>query len=314
MKTRLILLVSLVVLVAGVVPAAAVAGGKHHSVDESDLPGHSLGFELAGSNGFTLSFGAYSDPYIEGDDRRSQISVGVFTKGKRGFAAYRAPAIVSDSYVRADLGPFGKVDLVRRPSGRERTIPIRCTGGDTFTYEPAIYEGIVVFRGEGGFTSARATEVRALPQLSSFCVSGGGRGESRGGDQPGAMLSGVSYAHGRTLAFQVNKNHKRGRALFEAQVRERRDGISIYRAVEGWLPPSSFRYDPDLETATLSPPDPFSGSASLSRSPNSISPLWSGNLAIDFPGRSIPLAGPGMHVSLVHACFQLSNGPEATTC
>lgn len=304
----------LAALVAGVVPAAAVAGDKHHSFNEADFPGQAVAFKLEGSNGYTLSFGAYSDPYIEGNDRRSQISVGVFSGDKRAFAAYRAPAIVSDSYVKADLGPFGKVDLVRRSSGREQTIPIRCTGGDTITYEPAIYEGIVEFRGEREFTVARATEVAALPPLSSFCGIGGGRGESRGGDQPGAMLRGGSYAHGRTLTFQVNKNHKRGRALFEAQVRERRDGISIYRAVEGWLPPSSFRYDPDLETATLSPPAPFSGSAGLRRVPNSVSPLWSGDLAIDFPGRTIPLAAPGTHVILVHACFQLSDGPVATSC
>jgi hypothetical protein len=314
MGRRLILWVGLVAVAAGAVPTVAAAAGKSRSIDESDFPGQAVTFKLEGSNGYTIYFGAYGDPYIEGNDRRSQVGVGVSREGEKGVAAYRVPAIVSDTYVKADLGPYGKVDLVRRPSRLRRTIPIRCSDGDTFTYEPATYEGIVEFRGDEGFTNARATQVRMLPLLTSFCGGGSGRGESRGGDQPGARLNLISYAHGRTVSFQINKNHQRGRALFEAEIRERRDRVSIYRAVEGWLPSSSFRYDRDLTTATLSPPAPFSGSATLSRAPNSVSPLWSGDLTIDFPGRTARLAGPGVHASLVHACFQIFGGPEASSC
>lgn len=314
MKNGWIYWFCLAVLAIGVAPASAAAAEKNVSLDESDFPGQAVAFELEGSNGYLLTFGAFSDPYIEGNDRRAELGVGVFRESESGYSAYRAPAVVSESYVKADLGPYGKVDLVRRPSGRVRTIPIRCTGGDTFTYEPADYEGIVEFRGEKGFTGVRATRVRALPLITSFCGGGSGRGESRGSDERGARLKGISYAHGRTVSFQLNKNHKRGRVLFEAEMRERRDRVSIYRATEGWLPPSSFRYDPDLKTATLSPPAPFSGSADLSRARNSVSPLWSGDLAIEFPGRRVPLAARGMHVSLVHACFRLFDGPEATSC
>jgi hypothetical protein len=304
----------LAVLAVGVA-AAPAAAGKPVSYDESDIPGQAVRFELEGSNGYSLYIGAYSDPLLEGDDARSELGVGVFRESESGVAAYRVPAIVSDSYVKADLGPFGKVDLVRRPSGRLRTIPIRCSGGDTFTYEPAVYEGIVEFRGEKGYTSARATQVRLLPLITGFCGSGSGRAESTGSDiVRGARLKGASYAHGRALSFQFNKNHARGRVLFEAAIRERRDGVSIYRALEGWLPASAFRYDPDLQTATLSPPAPFSGSARLTRASNSVAPLWSGNLALDFVGRKASLAGPGVNVSLVHACFKISHGPETSSC
>jgi hypothetical protein len=74
------------------------------------------------------------------------------------------------------------------------------------------------------------------------------------------------------------------------------------------VPSNAFRYAEDLHTATLGPPAPFSGSASASRSPNAVFPLWRGNLALDFPGRAnTALAGPGVHVSLVHARFTRSN-------
>ncbi|HWT90916.1 MAG TPA: hypothetical protein VN179_07350 [Solirubrobacterales bacterium] len=300
-------------LAALAVPAASVAAPKPASYDESDVPGHAVEFKLEGSNGYSLHFGAYSDPLLVGGNT-SRLGVAVFRDDKSGVAAYGAPAIVSESYVKADLGPFGKVDLVRRPSGRLRTIPIRCSGGDTYTYEPGVYEGIVEFRGEKGYTSARATQVRLLPLITGFCDGGSGRGESGGGDERGARLKGASRAHGRILSFQFNKNHARGRVLFEATIRERRHGVSIYRSTEGWLPASAFRYDPDLRTATLNPPAPFSGSAHLSRAPNSVGPLWSGDLALDFVGRKARLAGPGVNVSLVHACFVFFDGPEATSC
>ena len=50
--------------------------------------------------------------------------------------------------------------------------------------------------------------------------------------------------------FQVNKNRPRARAVYTASLRERRDGISIYREVKGVAPASAFRFDPNLRAAT----------------------------------------------------------------
>jgi hypothetical protein len=221
---------------------------------------------------------------------------------------------VTATTIQADLGSFGRIDLVLRGSGRERTIPIRCSHGQKYPYETGVWEGVVEFRGEGGYAHGRATRLPVLPYITSYCGGGSGRGESAGPGETGARLRGKSFAHGRILTFQVNKNHARGKALFDAELKERRGGVRIYRFASGWLPASAFRYDPDLRNATLSPPPPFSGSADLSRARNSVSPLWSGDLAIEFPGRRVPLAGRGTHVSLKHACFQLFDGPEATSC
>jgi hypothetical protein len=299
MKKRSILGLCLMVLAVGVL-AAPAAG------EEPPYFGHRL--ELEPSNGFHIGLSAFSEAL----GIPAHASIGVETK--RSAALYRAPAKVTATSIQADLGRFGKIDLVLRGSGREKTAPIRCGRGQMYYYEPGVWEGVVEFRGEAGYVHSRATSLPVLPFLTSYCGSGSGRGESSGPGGRGARLRGTSLAHGRALSFQVNKNYARGKALFEAQLKERRDGVSIYRFADGWLPSSAFHYDPDLRTATLSPPAPFSGSATLSRSRNSVVPRWGGDLTIEFPGRTVSLAGPGMHVNLVHACFQLFDKAEATSC
>ncbi len=299
MGRRLILWVGAAALVAGVL-AAPAAG--------AELPYFAHRLKLKPSNGFHISLSASSEAL----GIPAEVSIGVETK--RSAALYRVPAKVTATSIQADLGPFGKVDLAMRGSGREKTVRIRCSKGQKYPYETGVWEGVVEFRGEGGYVHAGATRLPVLPYITSYCRGGSGRGESRGSDERGARLTGASYAHGRALTFQVNKNGQRSRALFEAKVRERREGVAIYRFASGWLPASAFSFDPHLRTAELNPPPPFSGAASLTRAPNSVVPRWSGDLAIDFPGRTARLAGPGVHVSLVHACFQLFDGPEASSC
>jgi hypothetical protein len=271
---------------------------------QDEFPGNSAAFALAGSHGYRINFAAFSK---EGSSR-GRIGVSVVREGESAF--YSAPALVSEAFVRADLGPLGKVDLAFHPSGREKTIPIKCSSGLTFTYEPGIYEGIVEFKGEGGYTSARAESARLVPLLSSFCGGGSGFGEAIDPNEPGADLRGLSFAHGRRLAFQVNKNGPWAPTVFSASLKERRRGISIYRTVSGTAPPGAFHFDRRLRRAELSPPPPFSGSALLVRSSSTIFPRWSGSLAINFPGHEVHAAGPTVHVSIRHAHFTRSSDAD----
>jgi len=302
MRGRLILCICL--LAFGVAAPTAAA---------RELPDfHSAGFSLQGTNGYEVGFSAFS----ERPDGRGDAGVVVFRKGsKAGAAFYRTSAIVSDDFVKADFGPFGKVDMAIRPSGRTRKVHIECTK-HSYEFEPTAYEGTFEFRGENGFTRAATTQAH-LPSAISFCGAGGGYGESRGPGSPGAHLSGVSFDHGRKVSFDFVKNHPtRGRVKYEAEIRERRAGVSIFRAVDGWAGAGAFRFADDLSTASLQPPAPFSGSASLLRSRGSVFPRWRGDLTIDFIGRpDVRLAGTGVHASIVHACFEVSGDPSyAMSC
>jgi hypothetical protein len=305
MGTRRVFCLLIMVLASGIV-AVPTACAKAHAFDAAEFPGYLVSFRLDGSNGYSIDINAYSRPQEE----EERVFISVARKGASAF--YSAPVQMTATTIRADLGSLGTVDLHLNPSGRKRTIPIKCGKGDTFTYEPGTYEGILEFNGEDGYTRVSEAQVPLRPQLTSFCGEGHGFGESIGGDQPGARLRGVSYAHGRTLSFQVNENRPGAPTVYEASLSERHDGILARREVWGVTSAAAFHFQPDLQTATLGPSSPFSGSASLRRSRNSVSPIWTGNLALDFPGHSdVPLAGPSVHVSLVHARFNCSSGGSA---
>lgn len=304
MGRRRIICLGLVSLVCGAFPATTA--GSTATFESTAVE---AGFRLHGSHGYSISAVAYSG----GDGHRGTIE---FTASRHHTrVSYRAPASVTADAIHADLGSIGRVDLIRRPSGREKTVHPKCLGGAQ-TYEPGTYEGVIEFNGEEGYTRAKQSRVAQLPAWLLFTTThgfcGAGHGEASGPGEPGARLRGVSFAHGRSLSFQVNKNHPRAQTVFSASLKERSGGIRIDRELTGEAPPSAFRFDPHLRTATLSPRALFSGSASLTRSRNSLSPIWTGDLTLDFPGRAaVSLAGPGIHVSLVHARFTRSNGPNA---
>jgi len=300
---------ALVVLLVALLPASTTAAG----LQTSKFEGFGTSFKLEGSNGYSVWVSAYS----RRPDGRGSISITV--AGKHAAALYRAQAQVTGepardgtaTTIKADLGTLGRVNLLLERSGVEKTVRWKC-GGPKWSYEPGIYRGVFEFKGEGGYTGATATEVALDPMpffLANGC-GGSGSGEARGPGLPGARLKGLSFAHDRILTFQVNKNNRHSRTVYTASVREEREGVHIYRTIQGTTGPEAFRFDPDLRTATLSPPAPFSGSATVHRNSNSLLPIWRGNLALAFPGRTIPLAGPGVHVSLEHAHLTRSDSAD----
>lgn len=299
----MIICLGFVSLLLWAIPATAL--GVTVTADNGFVEG---GFRLRGSHGFSISAFAFG----ESSKPRATIFFMVHRHGES--ATYRAPAIVTQTEIRANLGDLGKVEVVRVPSGRERKVHPKCPGRP-LTYEPATYEGVIEFNGEGGYTRARESRVAQVPAflllLGALSCGGQGSGEGTGSSEPGARLRGLSFAHGRTLSFQINKNRQKGPTVFTASLKEHHGAIWINREVSGEAPPSAFRYDQHLRSATLSPPSPFSGSATASRSRNSVSRILTGDLKLNFPGRSVPLTGPAVHVTLVHARFTRSNGPHA---
>lgn len=262
-------------------------------------------FSLHGSHGFTIGVTGYATE----EGGRGGISVVVYRRGATAY--YSAPAKVAGDSIVADLGGLGKIDVTLNRSGHKRVVRSRCLR-DSIEYEPGVFEGTIRFRGEGGYTRVDAASAPLRVPLPLGDCGGGGKGEVRGANVPGARLRGVSYAHGRFLEFSFHKNAPGAKVLFEASVRERRGDVRISRSVQGFAGSRAFRFAGNLSAANLRPPAPFSGHATLWRPPNSVNANLRGNLEIAFPGRTIALTGPDVPVSLVHARYTRSDTSEVS--
>jgi hypothetical protein len=100
------------------------------------------------------------------------------------------------------------------------------------------------------------------------------------------------------VAAAYRPPEERGLTLFSASSTERRAGMTIERAAASLGPERTFSFDTGLGTATVSPPRPFSGSATLAPGPGGAT-AWTGSLKVDLPGRkNVPLATPSFTASL----------------
>lgn len=253
-------------------------------------------FRLQGSNGYELTIAAAREAYFGYD----YVSVRVSRPGAT--ATYVAKGVVMPSSIRADFGRFGRVDVTVSRSGTAIQAPVKCSKQKE-SFEPGELEGTIDFRGEGGFTSVSSSRASLIPWSQTYSYPcGASTGESFGPNEPGARLKGASFSGGKILQFQFNKNRPKGQTLYQASLRERRGGVTIFREVKGVDGPAAFRFGRSLRTARLSPAAPFTGTGALGRSADSVSALWMGSLGVDFPGRpAYPIAGPSVHVSLMHA-------------
>ena len=281
---------ALVAALATLVPSAGAEG-------EPDT-GAFNAFTLKASNGYKMFVFA-------GSKRGYRDGEALILVNRRGRSvSYLAPATVTDTRIHAELGALGRIDLEFAPSGSKRTVRSQCDPDTTLTYDEGSYVGSVEFRGEEGYTEVTAARVPFWPRffvdLGCFSV---GYGELLGPGLPGARLTAYKRLEDRRLALQVNQNRPGARVWLTAEIEERQGPIRISRQIETIDPSGSFSFDPQLRSAVLGPQDPFSGSVVFRRrAPRG--DRWTGNLEIDFPGRSdVSLSGPGFQTALRHARF-----------
>ncbi len=282
--------------------AAALTACVAAPTASADQPaGFTGAFRLQGSNGYSVLALVFS--------RRADGKGGIelFVSGRHGGSAYSAPAMVTSKTVKADLGALGSVDFDLVGSGRTVSEHSICDLTPT-RFEAGHYVGKFEFHGEEGYTDAVASRATfTLRPILNIVCAGFGSQEVSAVDLPGARLRTRSRGGGRSVALQINKNRPMGRVTFSATMREQVGPIRIQRAVQGAAPANAFAYEPDLHTATVSPPFPFSGSATFRRGTEPAN-RWTGSLTLDFPGHSgVPLAGAAVRAHLVHAQRRVEN-------
>jgi hypothetical protein len=220
--------------------------------------------------------------------------------------------------VSARLGRRGRFDLRFVPVGRPRRIAIpRWCKGPPAEWQRGYLAGRYRFRGERDFTEAAGVRVSAArlswSPLRCHYLDGSPRQEPA----PRARLQ--AWRRGRTsLAFGALLYPRGARPAarqvrFRAEISRRAGRLSIVHEAEVEAPASAITFPggPQLpEVVTVSPPAPFSGSATFDRTPESTF-TWSGDLAVRFPGLDpLRLSGPrfGARVCALQGC--VSKEPE----
>lgn len=291
-RKRLGLALAAFVIACGAQAAPAAAEGEAET-------GAFGSFRLKGTNGYSVLAIALSKPRF----KHGEILVFVGKGSASGLDSviYLAPAAVTPDTIEADLGPVGQISLQFESSGPPERVHASCKRGGSVTYEPGVWVGEIEFVGEEGFTQVHRTRTKAIPNPFLETGCGGIRiGETSGQEADAARLIARSATRKHAIYLQANKNHRKARVRVEASLEERRDGMVVSREVVRSFPASTFSFDAELRSATLAPPAPFSGSASLHRDAQPAN-QWTGNLSVDFSGRAdVPLAGRRFNSALGH--------------
>jgi hypothetical protein len=230
------------------------------------------------------------------DNDGDQTATLIVSRGRlpRGgpIAEYIAPATLTDHSLTAKFGSLGELNFEFKPR--------KCRGGLAFS-------GSFTFTGENGYVHIDADHAEGsfLEQIFTAC---GPLGPIKPG-QVHRIVSTVhleadtgSLEHGvarRVEAFEDRTEGGRRSVKISAFVGEEREGMTVARGAILRAPREAFRWNLKAGTATLRPPAPFSGSATLKPGPGSKG-TWTGSLRVrDITGGPpIELAGPTFHAHL----------------
>jgi hypothetical protein len=234
--------------------------------------------------------------------------------GERSFSSQSAGYIAPRQAARPDelhatLGKLGHVSLrfhASEPPRPEQEPGTACKGRSS-TAQKGRFVGSIQFRGERGFTSLRASSAtgQILRRFKQVCRR---PHEPRGGSTERRALSLGAYVKGNPDkawfgAYELAPTSSGGSddVSYSASVTEHRGRLTISRSANAVAEPSTLAVsDPSVRpaTATVAPPFPFSGTATLEHAPGA-APTWSGDLGVDLPGLgALPLTGPSFSASL----------------
>lgn len=195
-----------------------------------------------------------------------------------------------DGSVEADWGAIGLVAARFVPVRIHRS-PVRWCDG-FFRVETGFLLGTVRFRGEHGYASLRASRIPATltrrPKMECRIPPSVKPQESH----ESATVGGSAGRHGHRLGVSAALHQRLGTLTVYAYSAARRGGVYAVRSVSAVAPLTALVSDTAAETATLTAPSPFTGSATYRAFPGKEAGTWRGDLAVDFPGEpGVRLAG-----------------------
>jgi hypothetical protein len=311
---------AMLLAVVAVPPAAAKPGPNQQGGVEVQKRSLRLKIPLEGSNG-------YRGFIVTTGHRRVKLELG---KGRAEFVA-TASGRVDRGGIEADFGELGNVSI--RFEG-ERVpwpgpladllglLPRRECRGRKPVFEAGKFRGTVRFEGENGFTEIDVGTVPGTVErhYRRVCQGQGIGGQTVTnaatekilGRLKVTLLRAVAHRNGATISFQaaisnlgslLGLDDEEPMHTFVASSVERKEGVRIVRSISGTGKKGSFAASDEKanpRTATVSPPQPFAGSATYLE-PEGEPASWTGTLTVPLPGVApLELAGPEFKSMLCH--------------
>jgi hypothetical protein len=258
---------------------------------------------VGGSKGFKLQF-------WEGSRRNFKLTV----KGHHSKVSYVVRGgPVAGGRVSARLGKRGTSDLRFVPVGKAETFkPPSWCKGPPYRWQRGYLVGHFTFHGERDYTHARGHRLYAARDTWSSLRCHYASGPDYHPDKEARAWVGAWSYQRKALHFGAALFHRdarpRGRRVeFRASISDRSGRVRVERevAVAGPEADVVFPAGPLSEAATVSPPAPFTGTATFTRTPESTF-SWTGDLAVDFPGIDpVRLTGPrfGAQLCTIEGCI-----------
>lgn len=270
---------------------------SNHALDSATGSKLSVDFAVRGVNGYAISVSA----------TRGRIVLGAEARGSGGLATYTVPGRASQRGVRARFGSLGEVSVRFDPTRwTKRRRPPRGCRGKPSVQRFGFFRGKIVFRGEGGYTRVRHRRAKgsvttrprwrcgpreanlpdgpnidfehppfdpdmAIPETPEVGVSTLSVKARRAGIEFGAVSFG-----------DLGEDVFGSAGMFVATTAERRGRVRIQRLV--FLFGGDVEITDEPESATVTPPKPFTGSSTFERHSDG-NTSWTGNLRVSFPGR-----------------------------
>jgi len=262
---------------------------------------------LENRDGYEISVLGFGQSVVLGVSRGDELS-GVET------SLYLAHGEVTPTSIRASFADRGRVSLRFRPKGR----PLRLPAGlgcplppDGVVGRTGVFVGKLSFRGEAGYTSVDARRAQGSSIDAGALTSClGGLGAKRRAALPPPGVSTHPTPGPKPTALAADAKLPLARTVFAAEARGTRRPLflALSEASEGSLgivryafapgPRAAFAFDDALSLAGVTPPAPFSGTATFQRGAGAAK-SWSGSLAVSFLGApGVALTGPRFEAQL----------------
>jgi hypothetical protein len=292
--TRLPLLV-LAVLFAALL-AAPIAAADDPATGEVEVS-----FDLPANHGL--------HGHLENSSEGVTLEIG--RKGRQ--VTYEVDGEVTEVGVKARFGKLGLIDVTFEPTETREDSPRGCTGPPS-TLSRGFFVGTIQFTGEHGYVQIEETRVKGTldvwresewkcphhkqpqaPQVSALRTRKAPEAEM----EPGSLIAFRRGCRCFFAAYAERSRRGRGPTFFIGAKFEKREAMEITRVLYAKARPSRFVFDHVAGTATVRPPQPFSGRGTFKRRPHGRD-LWRTTIRVPLLGAEpLDLRGPGSHAHLV---------------